>query len=175
MRRYRSQLATSPAVEPVNVTPLIDVVMCLIIFFLIVGKLAANEKARITLPTTSIGTVAERQDAVTVSVARDRSSDGEPIALVFVDGQLAADGPDLLRKLTDRLERQARLRARELREPSPPPISRGKVTVRADKDLPYRAVEPVLAACAGLGITRVDYATARTDLLVPPGGQGDRP
>ncbi len=169
MRRYRSILSSSLGAEPINVTPLIDVVMCLIIFFLIVGKLAANEKARIHLPGTSIGQVAERQDAVVVSIARDATTAGKPIALISVDGQLAKDGEDLIRLLQARLERQSTVTARLARS-EPQPISRGKVTVRADKDLPYEAVEPVLTACAKLGISRVDYATARTD-LVPGGAQ----
>lgn len=171
MRRYRSQLASNPGAEPINVTPLIDVVMCLIIFFLIVGKLAASEKARIQLPGTSIGAVAEKQDAVTVAIARDSTNEGKPVSLISVDGQLAKDGADLLRLLQSRLEAQARMAVfRSKVGTEPQPISRGKVTVRADKDLPYEAVEPVLNACAQLGINRVDYATARTDLM--PGGTG---
>jgi len=162
LRRYRSQLASTPGAEPINVTPLIDVVMCLIIFFLIVGKLAANEKARVQLPGSSIGAIAERQDAVTVSIARDATATGRPISLISVDGTLAKDGSDLLRLLQERLEAQARMEAFRAKG-QPQPISRGKVTVRADKDLPYEAVEPVLTACAQLGIGRVDYATARTD------------
>ncbi len=140
--------------------------MCLIIFFLIVGKLAANEKARIQLPGTSIGQVAERQDAVVVSIARDATTAGKPLSLISVDGQVAKDGPDLVRILTDRLEYQSRMVARRTKG-DPQPIAHGKVTVRADKDLPYESVEPVLTACAQLGINKVDYATARTDL---PGG-----
>jgi biopolymer transport protein ExbD len=169
LRRYRSQLASNPGAEPINVTPLIDVVMCLIIFFLIVGKLAANEKARVQLPGSSIGAVAERQDAVTVSIARDSTTEGKPVSLISVDGRLAKDGTELVRMLQDRLEAQARLAAYRVKG-EPQPISRGKVTVRADKDLPYEAVEPVLTACAQLGINRVDYATARTDIV--PGGGG---
>lgn len=167
MRRYRSILSSNPGAEPINVTPLIDVVMCLIIFFLIVGKLAANEKARIQLPGTSIGQVAERQDAVVVSIARDSTTQGKPISLISVQGDFAKDGPDLLRLLQSHLESQAKAHAR-LVKGDIQPISRGKVTVRADKDLPYEAVEPVLTACAQLGINKVDYATARTDLT--PGG-----
>ena len=169
MRRYRSILSSNPGAEPINVTPLIDVVMCLIIFFLIVGKLAANEKARVQLPGSSIGQVAERQDAVVVSVARDTTNPARPVALISIDGELVKDGEELVRRLQTRLEIQARLAARITRE-EPQPISRGKVTVRADKDLPYEAVEPVLTACAKLGINRVDYATARTDLSPAGGG-----
>jgi biopolymer transport protein ExbD len=161
-RRYRSILSSTSGAEPINVTPLIDVVMCLIIFFLIVGKLAANEKARVQLPGSSIGQIAERQDAVVVSIARDTTTPDKPTSFISVDGELAKDGEDLIRLLQSRLESQAKAAARITREP-PQPISRGKVTVRADKDLPYEAVQPVLTACAQLGINRVDYATARTE------------
>ncbi|MBY0309515.1 MAG: biopolymer transporter ExbD [Phycisphaerales bacterium] len=167
MRRRPSQLASPAGSEPINVTPLIDVVMCLIIFFLIVGKLAANEKGRVRLPGTTIGQVAERQDAVVVSIARPDGPGAR--GQVTVDGQTARDGPDLVRLLSTRLEAQARITARQSRGDAQP-ISRGKVTIRADKDLPYESVEPVLTACSQLGLTRVDYATARTD-LTPAGGR----
>jgi biopolymer transport protein ExbD len=169
LRRYRSQLASTPGAEPINVTPLIDVVMCLIIFFLIVGKLAANEKARIHLPGTSIGQVAERQDSVVVAVARDLTAEGKAVSIITIDGQLVKDGADLVRLLTSRLEAQSRITARQAHGDLQP-ISRGKVTIRADKDLPYDAVEPVLTACSQLGITKVDYATARAESGTPGGG-----
>ena len=39
----------APASGKINVTPLIDVVMVLIVFYLIVGKLAADRKAPVQL------------------------------------------------------------------------------------------------------------------------------
>ena len=52
----------------VNVTPLIDVVMCLIIFYLMVGKLATDRKTPVTLPESAVGTQAE-PDVLVVNVA----------------------------------------------------------------------------------------------------------
>src|SRR5262245_29295771 len=43
----------------INVTPLIDVVMCLIIFYLLVGKLATDRKVQIKLPESTVGAEAE--------------------------------------------------------------------------------------------------------------------
>ena len=34
----------------INVTPMIDVVMCLIVFYLIVGRLAADQRSGMRLP-----------------------------------------------------------------------------------------------------------------------------
>ena len=46
-------------VDKINVTPLIDVVMVLIVFYLIVGKLATDSAARVELPRA---TGAQQQD-----------------------------------------------------------------------------------------------------------------
>ncbi|MDF1869704.1 MAG: biopolymer transporter ExbD, partial [Phycisphaerales bacterium] len=46
----------------VNVTPMIDVVMCLIVFYLMVGQLALDRKSSIVVAETRTGV--EQQDLV---------------------------------------------------------------------------------------------------------------
>jgi biopolymer transport protein ExbD len=182
-RRQASQLGSSHGggggIEAINVTPLIDVVMCLIIFFLIVGKLAADERTKIDLPTTTIGDAQRAEAGVIVSVALQEGPDGQPIAplatVVFVGDERLSEATQIERALRDQV-------ARALAEPSltsapatpttitPAQIARARVTIRADQRVPFEMVEPVLAACSALGIVRVEYAAARTEGASTPGG-----
>ena len=52
--KFRSLQHHAPTGK-INVTPLIDVVMVLIVFYLIVGQLAADRRARVDLPASVIG------------------------------------------------------------------------------------------------------------------------
>ena len=67
----------------VNVTPLIDVVMCLIIFFMLVAKIGVSTGAvPMTLPTTILGKkIEELPDTLFVNVldpTLDREANGTP-------------------------------------------------------------------------------------------------
>jgi biopolymer transport protein ExbD len=170
--RRRNANPRDVATEPVNVTPLIDVVMCLIIFFLIVGKLAGDQAALVRLPASTIGR-GERDDRaviVSISPAPPRAalsptpSAQAPTmwsgvaALVSVDGTPATSPAQLQTLLKDR--GAAKLRAAGQDDTD---LASLPVVVRADRDLPFAAVEPALAALAALGIAQVDYATQRLD------------
>ena len=157
--RRRLLRHNQPPFEPVNVTPLIDVVMCLIIFFLIVGKLA-NETGNVRLPTSASGKGETAARAVTISVARPEP--GSSRARVFVDGMLVGEQ-----------QPESELRELILLKAGVRPKPDGGYTtallpvhVRCDRELPYGAVEPVLRACAALGIPGVRVATERAG----PGG-----
>lgn len=146
--------------EPVNVTPLIDVVMCLIVFFLIVGKLAADASS-VRLPGSEVGRTGKAAAAVIVSVARgdlpgstSPRSWGGVSARVFVDGQPIAGESELAAAIRER--------AAILLGAAPTgDLSAAPVHVRADRDLPFAAVEPVLRAAAKAGIPGVRLATER--------------
>ena len=92
--------ASRSGVEEINVTPLIDVVMCLIIFFLIVGKLAQDGQVGVRLPESGVGRPSEPAEGEFVTVAvRPLSAGGAGGAgadaarwRVTVDGQAPADG-----------------------------------------------------------------------------------
>lgn len=114
-----------------NVTPMIDVVMCLIIFFLIVGKLAADKLAAVDLPPGSAGAEVVGLDPVIVNLLDDG---GELTILV--------DGFELSR---DRLGMAL--------EPG------RTVEIRASRSLPYGLVKPVLTACREAGVGSVSLAT----------------
>jgi biopolymer transport protein ExbD len=143
----------------VNATPLIDVVMCLIIFFLLVGRLATDRGAAVRLPESARGH--EEQSAtvlvVTVtalppeSVNADAPSprDGGFASIgvsVQVDGAAVTDGKAL----------ESAVRAKLATDIN------ASIQVRADKELSFAAVEPVLRSCGNAGAKSVRLATEKT-------------
>ncbi|MEO1511938.1 MAG: biopolymer transporter ExbD, partial [Planctomycetota bacterium] len=102
----------------INVTPLIDVVMVLIIFYLVVGHLVLERRGDIDLPEATAG---EQEDTTR-----------EPIVIaVRTDGAIALDGRDV-----GRLDLERAL----LNEAGRP------VQVRADRAIRYELVRPVIEA-----------------------------
>lgn len=131
-----------PPTGKINVTPLIDVVMVLIVFYLIVGKLAADRRARVDLPSTAIG------------VQEDATPSRRPIVITLaghggattidVDGSPVTDAAALatLLKGLDATNRP--------------------IQVRADRGLEYGSVAPLLDACREAGVASVKLATRRS-------------
>jgi biopolymer transport protein ExbD len=129
-----------------NVTPLIDVVMVLIVFFLIVGKLAADRSAFVKLPMTSAGDPSVVR-GVTVALLPPREGPAG-VPEILVEGQ-----PVPLEQLGEALK----LRLPELaggQQQTP-------VFLRADRSLPYGMVRPVIAACRNAGITSLRLVSGR--------------
>jgi len=121
----------------VNVTPMIDVFMCLIIFFLIVGRLAASERSgEVRLPAATTGEHERTAHRFVVNVEIGPSTRAPPV--LVVDKQ-TIDRATLLTMLRERLAAE-------------PDTS---VFVRADRHLPYADVWPVIETCARAGATEV--------------------
>jgi biopolymer transport protein ExbD len=134
-----------------NVTPLIDVIMVLIIFYLIVGQLAVKDRVNVTLPATGTGTAQEGEmRALVISVApasaqarESRDSRDSRDYIITIDDEAIADTT----QLRDRL-RENNAAART-------------VHLRADKDAPYSAVAPVIEACRSVGVASLKLVTLR--------------
>lgn len=120
-----------------NVTPLIDVVFLLIIFFLVSSHLARQEtQLKVALPAAS--SVREAEDTSTARVTINVRADGE---VLLGSESIARD--ELSRRLkVERQETSANL----------------EVRIRADRQLAYRHVEPLLLACAEAQIWNVSFA-----------------
>lgn len=125
-----------PPQGKLNVTPLIDVVMCLIIFYLIVGKLAGDRNASVQLPSSGLGDVAGQGTGLVINVVKldERAS-------VVIDGAFVKD--ESLREL--------------LRELGP----KGEVTIRADRTLAYGEIGRIVDACREAGLTSVKLAAQK--------------
>jgi biopolymer transport protein ExbD len=128
----------------VNVTPLIDVIMCLIIFFLLCGQFAKEEAKRVTLPVAQLGQEIDKQGRLTINLVA-RSEPGlapeiyagaRPVSIDLLGTFLREEGtrnPDL------------------------------KVMIRADQGLTYNYISPVLVACAQANIKSVNFSTRKPD------------
>ncbi len=126
--------------ESINVTPLIDVVMVLIIFYLIVGKLAQDQRSQLELPRSEQGYEAREGDVLVVNVLRVEGEGAKSV--IEVDG-LAMDLAVLSEMIRVRL--------------ADDPVT--VVEVRADRTLAYGRVRPVLGACKKAGAASIRLAT----------------
>lgn len=160
MRRRTIQPPGS-SIEAINVTPLIDVVMCLIIFFLIVGKLSTDRGVQVRLPESIRGSDETSASVMIVTIARlaeapaEVKSDAagwEPYGVtVQADGQPMSDAKAL----------EAAVRGKIAEAPGG--AAGLSIQVRADRDLPFGSVEPVLRACGQAGARSVRFAAERQE------------
>jgi biopolymer transport protein ExbD len=140
----------------VNVTPLIDVVMCLIIFFMLVAKIGvAQGIKKMDLPYTYLGKkIEDMGNTLTLNVLQVGSDTERPMVTALVDTvdrdlpiSVEAGGVsqfplrETLKRFKERYKDQF------------------KVIIRADWELPFTLVEPVLVECANAGTQNIFFAT----------------
>ncbi|HYO11464.1 MAG TPA: biopolymer transporter ExbD [Tepidisphaeraceae bacterium] len=155
----------------VNVTPLIDVVMCLIIFFMLVAKIgvAQGVDPTIDLPASRLGQdLAEQQlkdpgQALTLNVRRGALD--LPLVTALVEG--GTNAPQEI-KLVDAasgkkplLEVLKRIKTGADRRPNTPDDKNLKIIIRGDQDMPYQFLEPVLVTCAEARVRSVNFNTRK--------------
>ena len=121
--------------EPINVTPLIDVVMVLIIFFLIVGNLAMEKRGGVDLPESAVGDRATARDRPVIVVV-------EPDGRVLVDGRSVPPA-----------DSGASVATLVAEDPARP------VQLRAARSARYADVRPVMASLRDAGFAGVELAT----------------
>lgn len=125
-----------------NMTPMIDVVFLLIIFFLVSSHLAKQEThLQLPLPVADSGnkSVDESTARVTINVLSDGS--------LLLAGK-KVDPTDLQQRLLNRVADVG---------------SSLQVRIRSDRTAPYRFVEPVMLACSRTGIWDVSFAVYRSE------------
>ncbi len=126
-----------------NMTPMIDVVFQLIIFFLVSSHMAQQEtQVTVDLPDATSGNRVEEQEDVRRLVIN-----------VLSETQILAGSQAIEpARLGSLLDYEAR---RSQADGSKRPL---EVRIRTDRNVPYRAVEPILLACARSGIWNVKFA-----------------
>lgn len=126
----------------INMTPLIDVVFLLIIFFLVSSHLAQQEAhLPLPLPTAATGEDDWQLDRPRLTIN------------VRGDGQLVAAGQPIdVGRLGGLL--------RERQEAAKGPL---EVRIRSDRGVAYRLVEPVLKAASQAGIWNITFAVYRPE------------
>jgi len=124
-----------------NMTPMIDVVFLLIIFFLVSSHLARQEvELQLDLPEAGTGERPAEDDTRRVIV--NVLARAEPGGQLMIGGRLMQ--PDELASLIG-------FEARQTQGPL-------EVRIRTDRRAPYRLVEPIMLACAEAGVWRVTFA-----------------
>src|SRR5215468_7497971 len=121
-----------------NLAPMVDVVMCLIIFFMLATKLVQRENSSIDLPAASTAKEKEKRDIgrrVVVNVLRDQAGTDDIARYVIGDRPMTLT--QVSQRLASERQRDAQVRC----------------VIRGDRELAYRHVEAVLLACARNGVT----------------------
>ena len=125
-----------------NMTPMIDVVFLLIIFFLVSSHLARREnQVVLSLPAATSGDEAwdESSPRVTLNVLADGS---------LVLGGRAVSHQDLAPRLATTIQSLG---------------AQTELRIRADRSVEYQNVSPILTAAARSGIWRVTFAVIRPE------------
>lgn len=138
----------------INVTPLIDVVMCLIIFFMLAAKIGISTGAEpMDLPAAFAGgRIEDMGNTLLLNVRQGPGNTPYITALVrdkqqelkladTVDGRPASP-------LRDVLSEFRRIKGEEFR-----------IIIRGERNMPYQCLEPVLIACAEAKVRKVNFNT----------------
>ncbi|HUL66945.1 MAG TPA: biopolymer transporter ExbD [Burkholderiaceae bacterium] len=128
----RGQSPSQPMAE-INVTPLVDVMLVLLVIFIITAPLLAYA-IRLDLPDVKAAPVNSRSEAIKVSI----DAEGR----VFWNAELV-DAKDL----------GARLAAAAAKSPQP------DLHLRADKATRFERVAEVMAAAQDAGLTKIGFVT----------------
>ncbi len=133
--RTRSIISNEGSGARINVTPMIDVVMVLIVFYLLVGQLAIDRKASIDLPSSSTGI--------------NQTQEQDPIIIgITADGSLSINGNAIdSNRFTGEIE------GMHTRAPGTP------IRVRADRDAPFGVVRPIMHQLRDANIRGVELVT----------------
>ncbi len=141
----------------VNVTPLIDIVMCLIIFFMLVAKIGVSDGSdkSIEIPVSVFGKeLKDRGNMLTLNV-RQLSENTDPLITAMVDGGHNGKPIEVPLKLGDKrplLEVLKRLRKDN---------DKFGVIIRGDKDMSFQALVPVLTTCMEANVKNFNLNTSK--------------
>jgi biopolymer transport protein ExbD len=140
------------------VTPLIDVVMCLIIFFILVAKIGVSDGINkdIDAPKTYLGVkLTDMGNVLALNLYEKKGAiSDEPQILVDLKGEkqkelqvLTKDGK---KPLHDVLVQMKKERGEAF-----------KVAINADQGMKYASVQLILQECAMAGVTNIAFATRK--------------
>ncbi|HQW81818.1 MAG TPA: biopolymer transporter ExbD [Pseudomonadota bacterium] len=121
----------------INVTPLVDVMLVLLIIFMITTPMMSH-KVKVDLPTKTV-TVEEKEKAVPLTLAIDDAGQ------MYLEDALIDQ-----RALEDRLRREA------LKTPQP------MIELRADRTTQYKQIAEAMATVKNAGIRKLGFITEPT-------------
>jgi biopolymer transport protein ExbD len=125
-----------------NMTPMIDVVFLLIIFFLVSSHLARQEiQMELDLPDAATGHRADAEEDIRRIVINVLAEEPRQQRILVAGEALDADS----------LAEMVRYESRRSTKPL-------EVRIRSDRSVPYGVVEPIMIACARAGVWNVTFA-----------------
>ena len=152
----------------INVTPLIDIVMCLIIFFMLVAKIGVDTGAdqAIVIPTSFQGLeIQDMGNTLTLNVRAIPGTD-QPMVSGLVEGVVAE--LKLVDPITGHKPLLATLKrwryGSDLKPGGSGPAADNpefKVIIRGDESMGYQFLEPVLITCAEARVKNVNFNTQK--------------
>jgi biopolymer transport protein ExbD len=141
-----------------NVTPLIDIIMCLIIFFMLVAKIGVTTGAeKIDIPTTVLGSkIDDMSNTLTLNIPTNLNADLPQVeALVKPAGGGAANMQSL--PIDDSVTKQnVLLNTLQFYKKQNADF---KVIIRANANLDWRFLEPVILTCQQAGVVSINFNT----------------
>jgi biopolymer transport protein ExbD len=147
MRAYRKREWSSLVI---NMTPLIDVVFLIIIFFIMMMTFSDVLNRKVTLPKADKSTELRQNiiKRVSITVKSDK--------MIFVD-----------RKKVDLYELEEHLK---IKLPNP---SKSTVQLRGEENLPYDIIQKVMEKIALAGITLIEFSTKKDESTPLKSGKPD--
>jgi len=150
----------------VNVTPLIDVVMCLIIFFMLVAKIGvtSGDDNSITIPSLYYGQdLRANANLFTLNVTRALGGSEARVQALW-QGKLQ-DLPIADEKGVPMLRNVLTYFRNGDKEKGIPPNADFKVVIRGEEALPFSALAPVLVECTAANCKSIAFAGKPTTNL----------
>jgi biopolymer transport protein ExbD len=141
-----------------NVTPLIDIIMCLIIFFMLVAKIGVTTGAeKIDIPATFIGSkISDMGNTLTLNIPDSIGDLPRVRALVGINGaQPSLQTLSLQDPATGQNQLENVLKMYKTQKAD------FKVIIRANENLDWRFIQPVLLTCNAAGVRTLEYNTAK--------------
>ena len=143
-----------PVGMTLNLAPMVDVMMCLIIFFLLASKLVDAQHRPLDLPYARAALEVERSELGARVVINVRPSADDPVLAEYVveawDGRAITERtlePDEIAPYLQSHANRARQRNSDLR-----------CVIRADREVAYGHVEVVLRGCGLAKIAKVIFS-----------------
>lgn len=141
-----------PAAVTLNLAPMVDVMMCLIIFFLLATRLVGAQYRGVELARADAAREtpsSELRTRVVINVALALTGDGADYIVNVWDGQQIAERVLTPAEIAPFLELSA-TRARQVGEEL-------RCVIRADRNVAYGTVEVVLRACGLAKISKIVF------------------
>ncbi len=145
-----------------NVTPLINIVMCLIIFYMLVAKIGVStgRMEEMILPKSDIGQIMKDPgNAVTLNVLEPEAANMPPIVKALDETGELNKIPLLMEKDGKTIYPLRRQLEQVGKDPRTGKMSdEFKVIIRANENIEYKYLQPVLVECANAGVRTLDFA-----------------